>query len=169
MQTAMQVRAPFAAVNLFPIRRCSVKLPCSVYRTSTHVQRHPVHLRAENGPGSKLEEPQSQSPAGEEKLPPWIRSEKEREMQKQSTGLPWPLYLLLSCFTAIAAVGSIFEFANKHSIFSVIEPSNPLWAPILGFFALTGLPTAGFLFFKGVNAANEAAEKQDRIDGYLDD
>jgi hypothetical protein len=26
---------------------------------------------------------------------------------------------------------------------------------------------AGFLFFKGVNAANEAAERQDRADGYL--
>lgn len=27
--------------------------------------------------------------------------------------------------------------------------------------------TAGFLFFKGVNAANEAAERQDRMDGYI--
>jgi hypothetical protein len=26
---------------------------------------------------------------------------------------------------------------------------------------------AGFLFFKGVNAANEAAERQDRMDGYI--
>lgn len=25
----------------------------------------------------------------------------------------------------------------------------------------------GFLFFKGVNAANEAAERQDRMDGYI--
>jgi len=27
--------------------------------------------------------------------------------------------------------------------------------------------TPGFLFFKGVTAANEAAEMQDRIDGYI--
>jgi len=26
---------------------------------------------------------------------------------------------------------------------------------------------AGFLFFKGVNAANEAAERQDKMDGYI--
>jgi hypothetical protein len=36
-------------------------------------------------------------------------------------------------------------------------PSRPLPAPL----------SPGFLFFKGVNAANEAAEMQDRIDGYI--
>jgi hypothetical protein len=29
-------------------------------------------------------------------------------------------------------------------------------------------PCAGFLFFKGVKAANEAAEAQDRMDGYIE-
>jgi hypothetical protein len=29
------------------------------------------------------------------------------------------------------------------------------------------LLAAGFLFFKGVNAANEAAERQDKMDGYI--
>ena len=50
----------------------------------------------------------------------------------------------------------------------MLPPDSPLWAPVVGLFAVTGLPTAGVLFFKGVQAANEAAERQDRIDGYLD-
>ena len=40
-------------------------------------------------------------------------------------------------------IGSIFEYVNKNPIFGVLPPSNPLYAPILGLFALTGLPTAG--------------------------
>ena len=40
-------------------------------------------------------------------------------------------------------VGSIFEIANQNAIFGVLPPSNPLWLPILGFFAVTGFPTAG--------------------------
>lgn len=40
-------------------------------------------------------------------------------------------------------VGSIFEYANKNAVFGVIQPDSPLWAPILGLFALTGLPMAG--------------------------
>lgn len=40
-------------------------------------------------------------------------------------------------------VGSIFEILNKNSIFGVLPPSNPLWLPILGTFAATGLPSAG--------------------------
>ena len=47
-----------------------------------------------------------------------------------------------------AQVGSIFEYANQRPVFDVIQPDSPLYAPILGFFALTGLPTAGFLFYK---------------------
>jgi hypothetical protein len=64
-------------------------------------------------------------------------------------------------------VGSIFEYLDRNAVFGVIQPDSPLWAPVLGLFAITGLPTAGFLFFKGVQAANEAAEMQDRIDGYI--
>jgi hypothetical protein len=36
----------------------------------------------------------------------------------------------------------VFEYFNKNPVFGVIQPDNPLWAPILGFFAITGLPTA---------------------------
>ncbi|GIL79901.1 hypothetical protein Vretimale_12522 [Volvox reticuliferus] len=117
-------------------------------------------------------EPGQQSPpkpATEDELPPWIRREKERELQAQqgTSGLPWPLYLLFSIFTAIAAVGSIFEFVDRNPVFGVLPPDNPLWAPILLFFAVTGFPTAGILFIKGVNGFNEEAERQDKLDGYL--
>lgn len=37
----------------------------------------------------------------------------------------------------------MFEFANKNAIFGVVQPDNVLWAPILGLFALTGIPTSG--------------------------
>ena len=47
-------------------------------------------------------------------------------------------------------VGSIFEYANKHAIFDVIEPDSPLYAPILGVFVFTGFPTAAFLFYKSI-------------------
>lgn len=40
-------------------------------------------------------------------------------------------------------VGSIYEYANRNPIFGLVQPGNPLWAPILGFFAITGLPLAG--------------------------
>lgn len=124
-----------------------------------------VLLRAE-----QETETSSSSKSVQDDLPIWVRRERERELKAKSGKfeLPWPLYLLLSGIIAIAAVGSIFEFAYKDAIFGVIQPDNVLWAPILGFFVLTGLPLAAFLFFSGVNAANEAAEQQDKVDGYID-
>ena len=47
----------------------------------------------------------------------------------------------------------------------MIEPSSPLYIPILGIFAVTGLPTAGWLFLKAVTVANEEAERMDKADG----
>lgn len=96
---------------------------------------------------------------------PW--QERELQAKEGSTGvLPWPLLLLFSSFVAIASVGSVFEYVNKNALFGVLQPDNPLWAPILGLFALTGLPTAGLLFVKAVAGFNEEAERQDRLDGY---
>lgn len=135
-----------------------------------------VHLRSLNRSWRAYAEPESQTESkpkaaveDDEDLPPWVRRERERELQKDmpSAG-PWPLYLLLSLFTAIASVGSFFEYANKNPVFGVIQPDSPLWAPILGLFAITGIPMAGFLFFKGVEGANKAAELQDKLDGYMD-
>jgi hypothetical protein len=51
-------------------------------------------------------------------------------------------------------------------VFDVIQPDSPLYTPILGFFAITGLPTAGYLFYKAVQSANKAAERMDKLDGY---
>jgi hypothetical protein len=53
-------------------------------------------------------------------------------------------------------------------VFGVLQPDSPLWAPVLLFMAVTGLPVAGFLFYKGVSGANAAAEMQDKLDGYMD-
>lgn len=75
-----------------------------------------------------------------------MRRERERELQASAPkGLPWPLLLLFSSFVAMASVGSMFEIANRHALFGVIQPDNFLWFPILGLFAATGLPTAGAL------------------------
>lgn len=98
--------------------------------------------------------------------PIWVRREREREIiAKEGKDLPFGLYLLLSSFVAIAAVGSVFEYVNRHAIFDVVQPDDPLWAPILGLFAITGLPTSGFLFYKAVSSANKEAERMDRMDG----
>jgi hypothetical protein len=117
-----------------------------------------------------------------EALPPWIRSERERQLAtEEGSDLPFPVYLIGSALVAIAAVsasdplsyhlrvqhsdtdiqvdyyladnsrlralqvGSIFEYFNRHAIFGVVSPDNLLWAPILGFFAITGFPSAGAL------------------------
>lgn len=112
----------------------------------------------------------SSKPTGEP-LPPWVRAERERDAAAASgadKALPWPLYLVFSFLVATAAVGSIFEYFNKNALFGVLPPSSPLWAPVLGLFAITGLPTAAALFFKGVAAANASFEAQDKADGYIE-
>lgn len=72
----------------------------------------------------------------------------------------------LTPHTICIQVGSVFEYVNRNPIANVIQPDSPLYAPILGFFAITGLPTAGFLFYKAVSAANAEAERMDKLDGY---
>ena len=62
-------------------------------------------------------------------------------------------------------MGSCFEWANKNPIFGVVQPDSPLYTPILAVFALTGLPTAGFLFYKAISSANAAADRMDQADG----
>jgi vacuolar iron transporter family protein len=101
--------------------------------------------------------------------PVWVRREREAAADAASgtpRPLPFPVYLLSSAIVAIAAVGSIFEWANGNPIFGVVPPSSPLYTPILGVFALTGLPTSGVLFYKAISSANAEAERQDRLDGY---
>ena len=101
--------------------------------------------------------------------PAWARREREAALDAASgtpKALPFPVYLLSSAIVAIAAIGSIFEWANGNAIFGVLPAASPLYTPILALFALTGLPTAGVLFFKAITSANAEAERQDRLDGY---
>ncbi|KAL6767854.1 CGL139 [Auxenochlorella protothecoides x Auxenochlorella symbiontica] len=114
-------------------------------------------IKADPSNGSK------QGEADEE--PIWARSEKFAGAGLGTPSLGFGVYLLGSAIVSIAAVGSIFEFANKKDLFGLIPPESPLWAPILLFFAVTGLPSAGFLFVKAVNAANKESERLDKLDG----
>lgn len=119
----------------------------------------------------------AKSSQSEEKIPSWALPDSEepppwaREEGGQSASptlvIPFAVYLLSSAITAIAAVGSMFEFVNQKPIFGVIQPDSIIYAPILGFFAITGIPASAFLWFKSVEAANKEAEEQDRRDGFL--
>ena len=132
---------------------------------STLVQHYRPRTRCNSANPDGDNTPPTQASVDEEE-PIWVRREREREMAKQGNKeLPFGVYLLMSSIVAIAAVGSIFEFTNKNPIFDVIYPDSPLYTPILGVFAVTGIPTAGFLFIKAVGAANAEAEKMDKLDG----
>ncbi|OAY74843.1 hypothetical protein ACMD2_07019 [Ananas comosus] len=98
--------------------------------------------------------------------PPWARDEGNENSQSAIT-IPYFAYLLASAVTAIAAIGSIFEYANQKPVFGVLNSDSVFYAPLLGFFVFTGIPTSAFLWFKSVQAANKEAEEQDRRDGYL--
>ncbi|KAF5204829.1 Transmembrane protein [Thalictrum thalictroides] len=100
-----------------------------------------------------------------EEPPPWAQDEGKESLQ-QTLEVPFYVYLIASAITAIAAIGSVFEYINEKPVFGVLNPDNIFYAPLLGFFAFTGVPTSAFLWFKSVEAANKAAEEQDRKDGY---
>ncbi|KAK6928797.1 hypothetical protein RJ641_005002 [Dillenia turbinata] len=98
--------------------------------------------------------------------PPWARDEGKANTSQQSFEVPFYVYLLASAITAIAAIGSVFEYANQRPVFGVLNSDSIFYAPLLGFFVFTGVPTSAFLWFKSVQAANKEAEEQDRRDGY---
>jgi hypothetical protein len=117
--------------------------------------RAPAHLRACSGAGgarAALAAAHAPASAGQPALPP-----ASPLAARRASPSPLP-----------PQVGSIFEYVDKNPVFGVLQPDNPLWAPVLLFMGVTGLPTAGFLFYKGVQGANEAAELQDKMDGYID-
>ena len=130
------------------------------YNSSSHYTHFNQHIQRA--------QPESSTPKEQTEEPIWVRRERERELMEKEGGgdLPFGVYLLASAIVAIAAVGSIFEYANKNPIFDVIGTDSPLYTPILGFFALTGLPVSGFLFYKAVSSANKEAERMDKLDGY---
>lgn len=62
----------------------------------------------------------------------------------------------------------MFEPSWLHSAAAALQPALlPSTCPHTLTPPTHTLARAGFLFFKGVTAANEAAEMQDRIDGYI--
>jgi hypothetical protein len=66
---------------------------------------HALHLLNQQT-DAKPQQPQQQQPG--EELPIWVQREKMRELEAQAKpDLPWPLYLLLSSFVAIASVSSL--------------------------------------------------------------
>ncbi|CAK8543517.1 unnamed protein product [Lathyrus sativus] len=100
--------------------------------------------------------------------PPWAQNEAQNKSSSSEQGfeIPFYVYLLASAITAIAAIGSIFEYVNQKPVFGVLSSDSIFYAPLLGFFAFTGVPTSAFLWFKSVEAANKEAEEQDKRDGY---
>ena len=47
----------------------------------------------------------------------------------------------------------------------MVDASSPVYTPILGFFSITGIPMAGYLFKRGIDGANAYADKVDKLDG----
>ncbi|KAI9185291.1 hypothetical protein LWI28_005920 [Acer negundo] len=97
--------------------------------------------------------------------PPWASGE-GKDTSQQGFEIPFFVYLLASAVTAIAAIGSIFEYVNQRPAFGILNSDSIFYAPLLGFFAFTGIPTSAFLWFKSVQAANKEAEEQDKRDGF---
>ncbi|XP_020572494.1 uncharacterized protein LOC110019243 [Phalaenopsis equestris] len=98
--------------------------------------------------------------------PPWAHDEGVGSAARPPFVIPFYAYLLASAVTAIAAIGSMFEYVNQRPVFGILSSDSIFYAPLLGFFAFTGIPTSAFLWFKSVQAANKEAEEQDRRDGY---
>lgn len=134
------------------------------WRAQSQSDQAPGSSKTEDKPTENEPTPSWAKP-GTEELPPWARHEAAAPVDS-SGDLPFPVYLIGSCLVAIAAVGSIFEYFNQNPIFGVVQPDSPLWAPILGVFAITGFPSAGFLFYKAISLANKASEEADRADGF---
>ncbi|KAL5202801.1 hypothetical protein ABZP36_013753 [Zizania latifolia] len=136
------------------------------------IRRRIWQVAATEGSAKSSGEAEEQVPSwarpGSDEPPPWARDGGGGGGGAQEPGvqLPFYAYLLASAITAIAAIGSIFEYANQQPVFGVVSPDSALYAPLLGFFVFTGIPTSGFLWFKAVQTANKEAEEQDRRDGF---
>ncbi|XP_019177397.1 PREDICTED: uncharacterized protein LOC109172650 [Ipomoea nil] len=157
---------------------CSSTKPNSLHfttpkkRSSSHSQRRFRVLAVTEGSAKNTSKEGEEDPSvpswakpGSEEPPPWARNESQKD--SSSFEVPFYVYLLASAITAIAAIGSIFEYVNQKPVFGVVSPDSAFYAPLLGFFVFTGIPTSGFLWFKSVQAANKEADEQDKRDGYL--
>ncbi|KAJ1263454.1 hypothetical protein BS78_09G185800 [Paspalum vaginatum] len=117
-------------------------------------------------PGEAEEQVPAWARPGADEPPPWER-EGGAARGPDAAQVPFYAYLLASAITAIAAIGSIFEYTNQRPVFGIVGSDSALYAPLLGFFVFTGIPTSAFLWFKAVQTANREAEEQDRRDGFL--
>ncbi|KAI3969659.1 hypothetical protein MKX01_020220 [Papaver californicum] len=99
----------------------------------------------------------SKSSESEEKIPSWAKLDSEepppwaqRDGSSGSNGtsetieIPFYGYLLASTITAIAAIGSVFEYINQKPVFGLLNSDSIFYAPVLGFFAFTGVPTSNW-------------------------
>ncbi|KAL0874227.1 hypothetical protein Bca101_023932 [Brassica carinata] len=130
------------------------------------VRRLVVTAATEGSRKSKESQPSWANPDSDEP-PPWAREEGRSSTSQESIEVPFYVYLLASAITAIAAIGSVFEYSSKNPVFGVLDSDSIFYTPVLGFFAFTGIPTSVFLWFKSVEAANKEAAEQDKRDGYL--
>lgn len=129
-------------------------------------------VAATEGSAKKKDEEKQEDPSvptwakpGTDEPPPWAKDEAQKD--SSTFEVPFIVYLLASAVTAIAAIGSIFEYVNQKPVFGVLGSDSVFYAPLLGFFVFTGIPTSAFLWFKSVQVANKEAEEQDRRDGYM--
>lgn len=51
-------------------------------------------------------------------------------------------FLNFAGFSFVLQIGSVFEYANQRPAFGVVNSDNVFYAPLLGFFAFTGIPTS---------------------------
>jgi hypothetical protein len=52
------------------------------------------------------------------------------------------LFFLYDVLNLILQIGSIFEYVNQKPVFGVLSSDSIFYAPLLGFFAFTGVPTS---------------------------
>ncbi|XP_024975676.1 uncharacterized protein LOC112513599 [Cynara cardunculus var. scolymus] len=138
----------------------------SIFTLRNHPKMNNSRLTVFAVKGEEEQSTPSWAKPDSEEPPPWARNETQQASSSSNSELPFFVYLLASAITAIAAIGSVFEYVNQKPVFGVLNSDSIFYAPVLGFFAFTGLPTAAFLWFKSVEVANKEAEEQDRRDGY---
>ncbi|VVB05354.1 unnamed protein product [Arabis nemorensis] len=149
----------------FPSHHLAVKRNLVGHYESSTVRRLVMTAATEGSRKSKESQPSWANPDSDEP-PPWARDEARSSTTQDSFEIPFYVYLLASAITAIAAIGSVFEYSSKNPVFGVLDSDSIFYTPVLGFFAFTGIPTSVFLWFKSVQAANKEAEEQDKRDGY---
>ncbi|XP_010426723.1 PREDICTED: uncharacterized protein LOC104711697 [Camelina sativa] len=138
----------------------------SLHYELSSVRRLVVTAATKGSRKSKENEPSWANPDSDEP-PPWARNEGRSSTSEEGVEVPFYVYLLASAITAIAAIGSVFEYSSKNPVFGVLDSDSIFYTPVLGFFALTGIPTSVYLWFKSVEAANKEAKEQDKRDGFL--